>query len=66
MLSELLPLRGLFHNDKYPCCPDSTSSFSEGHRVDNNAGVRSTEHKAEDMDLNVVVMHPHSALEIEI
>lgn len=66
MLSELLTLHIFLHNDKYPHCPDSTSIFNEGHRVDVNSGVRSTEHKAPDMDLYVVIVHPYSALEIEI
>lgn len=66
MLPELLTLHIFFHDDKYPCCPDSTSTFNEGHRVDVNSGVRSTEHKAPDMDLNVVIVHPYLVLEIEI
>lgn len=66
MLSELLTLPIFFHNDKYPHCPDSTSIFNEGHRVDVNSSEQSTEHKARDRDLNVILAHLYSAVEIEI
>ena len=39
---------------KYPHCLDTTSIFSEGHRVHVTSSVQSTEQKAEDVDLNVV------------
>lgn len=38
----------------------------EGQRVDGKSAVRSTEHKGPDTDLNVAIVHPYSALEIEI
>lgn len=43
-----------------------TSIFSEGHRVDVNSSVQSTEQKAQDTDLTVVVPHSYSLLEMEI
>lgn len=69
MLSELLTLHLFFFffamiNIHY--CPDSTSIFDEGHRVDVNSSVQRTGHKAQDTDLNVEVVYPYPALGIEI
>lgn len=42
-----------------------TSIFSEGHGVDINSSVQNTDHKTQDMDLNVGVACPYSALKLK-
>lgn len=43
----------------------STSIFSEGHGIDINSSVQNTEHKTQDMDLNVGVVCPYSASKLK-